>query len=140
MNIGRKEVMDKFLELWGEVRNQKYEVHRGAVNWPNYDFDKHPLAVAVMMDECSFLGQINEGIVSFEIFAKITDDKKLNDVELETQLNNVMNVIHLFNKSISSIDPRRSIGAVLPKSEKCIEHYDISLNVQGLVILFSVKF
>jgi len=136
--IGKKEVMQKFIDLWRGVRNQKYSVFRGAVNWPNHDFNKQPYCVAVMMDECSFLGEINDGVVSFEIFAPIVKERKINDAELEVQLLNVLEVLYEFGKSKNK--DGRSVGTILPNSERCIEHYDSSLNVQGLVILFSIKF
>lgn len=136
--IGKKEVMRKLVDLWKEVRNQKYTVYRGAVNWPNHDFEKFPYSVTVMMDECSFLGEINEGIVSFEIFAPIVEDKNINDEELDTQLLNVMQIFQELGNSKNR--DGRFIASILPTSEKCIEHYDSALNVQGLIILFSIKF
>ena len=136
--IGRKEVLSRFIKLWETVRNQKYTVFRGAVNWPNHDFQKTPYVVSVGMDECTFLREINEGVMSFEIFAPIVKEKKINDVELDIQLMNVMEIMFEFGKS-KNLDGR-SIGIVLPKSETCIEYYDSSLNVQGLIILFSIKF
>ena len=136
--IGKQELLKKLVELWGNVRNQKYTVYRGAINWPNHDFTNIPYAVSVMMDECSFLKEINEGILSFEIFAPIVEEKQINDEELDIQLSNVMEVFYELGKTKNS--KGNSYGAILPGTERCIEHYDSSYNVQGLIILVSVKF
>jgi len=136
--IGKKELLKKFKTLWEEVRNQKYAVYRGAVNWPNHNFEAEPYVVSVMMDECTFMKEINEGILSFEIFSRMTGVKNIDDEELDVQLENAMEVLYkMMGEKDSSA---RHICSITVGSENCVEHFDSSLNVQGLVIFVNIKF
>jgi hypothetical protein len=136
--IGQKELMQKLVSLWGEVRNQKYKVYRSGVNWPNHDFTKFPYAVAVGMDEYSFLSQINEGILSFEIFAKITNNEEIDDAEFDVQSDNVLQVLSSLEKSTN--EDGDFIASVLPNTGRIVEHYDSAMQVQGLIVMVTVKF
>lgn len=136
---GRSAMAQRMLDAWRQVRNGRYWVRRGAVNWAAFDFSKNPFAVAVMIDEATFMRPINDATVTFEVFTRIPEqggDPLLDDEEIEKLVDDAVEVILLgsaFDQGPFRYEP-------LENSARVVECSDSSLGVQGVVISFDVKF
>ena len=136
---GRSNVGNFLKTKLSEVRNSAYFVRRGPIDWNAHDWKAKPRAVAVIIDDCTFLRQINEASVSFEVFAAIPKDGDNIDDTLTDELFNDAALV--LNSLVTEKDSNGdSIATLLPKSELAIECYDMDLKIQGLIITFTIKY
>lgn len=79
-------LQETVLKLWREVRQGRYHVVHGYVNWGTFDFDSHPLAVTIMTADETLLGPpeqlgTNYLTLSVETMCRIPQRKRKDGVE-----------------------------------------------------------
>lgn len=136
---GRYNIGKTLKAKYEEIKNKAYFVRRGPIDWTSHDWETRPRAVAIIIDDCTFLQQVNSATVSFEVFSKIpkdTDD--ISDTLTDELFSDAAEVL---NYLITTKDDNNdNVATLMPKSELAIECYDMDLKIQGLIITFTLKY
>jgi hypothetical protein len=133
---GRSNVGKKLKESWSKIANGMYYVRRGAINWLTHEFNEHKRAVAIIFDDSTFLKDINDATISFEIAAKI--DGELNDDLVDELSSHAAEVLNdLMTQTDSNGD---NIATCVPNSGLMIEWHDLDLNLQGIIVHVNIKY
>lgn len=64
-------VVNTLVEMASRVRGSRYRVMEGPVNWAEWNFESHPFAMAVMVDDCTIAKATNqEANLAIEVLAR----------------------------------------------------------------------
>lgn len=129
-----------------KVRNGRYFVKRGAINWTAFDFDKHRFAISIQMDDFGFIrvNGIKEATISMEVFARMREQKEVEIPEIDDAITDEMveDVERIIAELRQAADPQGDAVALRidANSANIIEAHDVALRVQGVVTTFTVNF
>jgi len=139
MASDRQLVVDRLRSFWSKLRNGRYYVRRGAINWAAFDFGKHRFAVAILVDDCTLFGRpFNTMTLAFEVFTVLpTSPEDMDDKVLDEFFEDVRDAVRDLQIA------KNSQGDALvtkydASAENAIESHDADKGVQGLVA--SVRF
>jgi hypothetical protein len=140
----RRKVIEEFQRRLTDLRGGAYHVSRQPINWSEFPFDQHPKAVAIIVDESTFLRRDNSATISLEFMEKMPDEyRAVDDASMDLMYEDAVQVF----ESVADCDNRDPDDSGLPlvykldrQSESAIEVSDTSLKVQGLVATASVQF
>ena len=138
------------METWKEsalaVRNGRYFVKRGAINWTTHDYETHPHNIALMMDDFPLYAQkpigAQPGNASMEFCGRFEDENEFKEIEealLDEYVEDAEKIIDaLLNAQYASGDP--VVFRVNRETARVVEFHDMSIRVQGIVVNFTVHF
>lgn len=116
-------------------------VHRGAVNWMEFDWQKYPLAASIFVDE-SALWRVGIGLpltISLEVGAYLPDNQEELDASMADTL--YRDARGVFEELLSASDP--SGNSYVLKADRRVasaqEWMDATRNVQGIVVTVPVE-
>lgn len=136
------EIMRTVLQLWREERNSRYFVHRGAINWAGFPFEKHLFAVAVLLDESPLLRDSGDMRVSFEIFTRIKPDPTkpgIDDLTLDDLREDCQNVLASLRATKRQGEDEKLILGIFP--QPAIEAHDVdNMGVEGIIARIRFSF
>jgi len=140
---GRRRIAQASMNAFSRLRDGRYSVHRGGVNWAEYPFGERPYAVAVTVDNASLLRDRGPGLrmtLGFEIFASLPDSPDdLDDSLLDDLYDDVLAVLSFLQQAKD--DRGNSIVTRLDRSVgEAAEAMDADRGVQGLVVTIPVEY
>lgn len=140
----RRAVMAQLVQSWARVRGGAYDSHRGVVNFTTYEWGERDRAVSVFMDDETFGRVQNEGTVAFHVFARLRDRTpgdggNIDDSVIDEIKDDAVTVIQ------ELIDARDTKGdsliyLFLENTATMQEAYDLKAGVEGVLILFDIRF
>lgn len=142
VDSSRKVMMDTFRKLCEEVRGGIHFIKRGPIDWSSFNFDENQRAIAILVDDTSFLKDINDASLSFEIAGRMIqpeDRPNLDDGLLDEMIDDAEWIIR------SLIDSKDKQGdSVIMKAgfndARIVEFHDVQLRVQGIIAFIEVSF
>lgn len=140
----RNLVLTWIVERLRTLRKKKYFVKRGAISWPTFDFDSHPYAAAVMVDDSTLfaVNGMNTANFSIEFATRMEapgEEPSIDDDTLDLLFEDVEGVLGEIegakdsNGDVLLLEFRRTTVQV-------VEFHDASLRVQGVVVTFTVGY
>lgn len=139
----RYQFMTRLKELASRIRNARYWVRRGAVDWASFDFSARKHAIALTVDEGPVLPDV-EGRQTFkigmELFGAMPGDstESIDDLLMDELWEDAG---QLLEQLIQESDERGDSLALklVASSTKGIETHDAGLQVEGLIVTFTVS-
>ena len=140
-------MMDSMKAKARTVRNGRYFVKRGAIDWTSHDFASKPFALSLQIDDGSLLRTasvrgMKSARISMEMFAplpKAQDVPEIDDGLLDELIDDAEAIVlDLVMARDSSDDP--IVFRVDETGARFVEAHDISLLVQGIVVTFNVQY
>lgn len=123
------------------MRSRRYFVRRGAIDWGAWDFDAHPHAVALMMDDTTFMGDFKVGTVSLEMFVRMqsSDEPTIDDSVMDELIHDAATA---FEKLAVAKVPGTmdNICTLVKDSDVIIESSDAAKKVHGIIATIKVKY
>lgn len=140
----RKKFVDSVKSAALAVRNNRYFVKRGVINWATFDFDKHTFAMSLLCDDMTFMKQsgIQEMNFSIEAATSIPDSTKqpeIDDGVLDSMIEDIETIL---NQTRASVDTNHDNISLMVDTEsaRIVEFHDSALRVQGIVATIVVKY
>lgn len=128
---------------WGEVRGGSYFVKRGPIHWASFDFEELPKAVAILVDDLSFMKNdgINDANISFEVAARMATGKEseVDDGLLDEIIDDAIWVIRSLKQAKNS-QGDNVIMRLSERTARITEWHDPDVRVQGVVASFQVEY
>lgn len=134
--------MDRLRELCVEVRGGVHFVKRGPIDWAVFNFDAHDRAIAVLLDDHSFLGDINDASISFEIAGRMIQPEKSPDLD-DGLLDEMIDDAEWIIRSLIDSDDSKGDPVILKANlldARIVEFHDVQLRVQGIIAFIEVSF
>ncbi len=139
--------LDRASSLARQVRNGRYHVRRGAVNWAAWPFERYRSAWSILCDSTTLLGDSDEAgfnvaAISFEIFAKGDTDK--DDFGIDDNLMGEFRadarlvLRHLLEQTLPNGDP--VVTKLERNSASATEALDSERGLQGLIVSFVIGY
>lgn len=130
-----------------EVRNRRYYVKRGVIDWSAFPFSSQEYAISVQMDDSTLLRTDgNTGILSLE-FATTIKELKIEPIQIEDRVidefdEDAEEIMRLASKELQTFG--RVTASVLlaidVKEARSQEFHDVTYKVQGTVVSVPLKF
>lgn len=139
-------VMKELMKLCKEVHNGRYKVHRGAVNWAEFNFDKTPYPLAIVVDDRSFLRQFNAATITLEMmmpFKGNVGDEPFGAVQDEAIEELSQDAELIFVKLLNVRHPatRDSLISKVDQTSDSIQEFsDSNRGIQGIVASVSIEY
>lgn len=124
-------------EQWRAVRGGTYFVKRGPILWADFDFEAQPRAVAILIDDHTFLRDINDANVAFELGARMPSGREpeVDDGLLEELTDDAKWVIRQLVKGTDSVGDA-VVLRLEHQSARIREWHDPDMKVQGVICTF----
>lgn len=138
----RKNVLDTIRAAAEQVGNQRYFVKRGAINWPDFNFEEHGSAIAIIVEDETIYGQMRSMKISLEVatrMARSDQEPSIDDGEID---NLHSDIVHIINELIRAKDKKQDSVAtgVNQKNIRAVEFHDPGMLVQGVMVSMEVKY
>ena len=140
----RKVFFDKVKTHAKEVRNGRYFVKRGVINWATFPFTNHAFAMSLLCDDTSFMKVNGVQDMSFSIEAATsipdsTAQPEIDDGVMDSMIEDVETIL---NQVRADLDSHSNSIALMVDTEsaRIVEFHDSALRVQGIVATLIVKF
>lgn len=143
----RTRVLAKIIDLCKEAGGGRYFVRRGAVNWAEFDFNRHPAGISILTPEFTLLGaQVNSITVTLEIVQQIPDGERLyretdglNDEEIEGLVEDAR-IIVLGLKSAKDESGDATVLRIVDNRIEGQEMSNLDFSIQGVMVTFTVEY
>jgi len=137
-------LMQTLKKLLKDVRNQRYFVKRGCINWTAFPFTRHPFAVSLQMDETSFMKPqtgADRAKITFEMFT-LMQEPRPEEPDIEDEV--IDEIIADAEEVLFKIQSMRNsqgdpiIFAIDKDTSRIVEAHDTDKKVQGVVVMMEV--
>lgn len=138
----RKVTMDRLRALCEEVRGGVYFVKRGPIDWSSHNYDENQRAISILLDDHSFLKDINDASISLEFGGQMLRPDERPDMDdglLDEMIDDAEWIIRSLIGSTNSQGDNIILQAKI-KDARIVEFHDAQLRVQGIVAFFEVNF
>lgn len=124
-----------------KIRSGGYVVRRGVIQWLSFDFRKHPLALAIVLDTGTIGRQdLQSGALALEFGGSMKmdeDSASLDDAILDDMYEDAE---FLVRKLAEAKDERGNDVAIVRLPAEVVEWSDIRKRVGGIVVTFDVRY
>jgi len=144
----RQAVLSTLINFVRSIDNGKYFAKRGAVNWAEFDFDRHPYACTVVVTRSGLGRCVGESdgltpmLIDMDFTMKIPDQNaeiaEINDEALERLYADAEAALNHLQRSI--VEGFSDVFRLNRQTAEAIEFHDPQVLVQGIVVSFSVTF
>lgn len=120
-------------------------VKRGGINWLTLDWDKHPRALAIMIDDSSLWPGVQgfrDGNLSFEYFARMPSQEGNPEIDDDLQDELVEDVLWIASQILRETNRNGQplVTRVSRDAARIIEAHDVDLKVQGVIVTLNINF
>lgn len=144
----RRQVLAALRYAWTQVGGARYEVKRGPVDWPNWNFDAFPYGVSLVVPEgpldlpAQFFGQRDskrELTVAMTAFWRVPGNPQEVDDAIPEEIGT--HVAHAIALVFESRDPQGQplIHSISPDTSN-VDAFDAQLKVQGIVAVITFNY
>jgi hypothetical protein len=126
------------------ARGGAYHVHRGPVDWSTFSFSEHPSAIAVVIDESTFLQQAMydnpvSARVTIDALVPLRGDHGMDDDAIDVVIDDVTRaVLGLFDEKYQPTEDL--VFKIDGRQSRLKEVVDTGLGVQGVIATLHVEF
>ena len=141
--LGRTIFMTRLKEVALRVAGGKYFVKRGYINWATWNFDAHPQAMSLMLDEHQFMASQADAVISIECFTRIKsgDAPEIDDVVLDGIVQDLAAILDQMEEERDRQDPAYPVAFAIKRgSAKAVEAHDAEMRIQGVTATFEASF
>lgn len=141
--MSRVDVVKAFVKYASEVSRGEYFVKRGAVNWATFPFDEKGKAIAVMIDDTTFMAP-NKGFdfmnLSLEVADRMPDGTQpAIDDNLYEQMR--VDIEWILARVIQETNSKGdNVIMRVDRNARLIEFHDVDRRVQGVVVTLNLTF
>lgn len=143
----RTVVLNTLLDLCAAVGGGRYFVHRGAVNWGEFDFSRYSAGIAVLTPQFTLLGiSFNTMTITLEFVQRLPSGERvydtvkgLNDEEIEGLVEDSRIILLDLQKS-KGTDGSSTILRIVSNRIEGQEMANLDFSIQGVQITFSIEY
>jgi hypothetical protein len=118
-------------------------VKRGPIHWATFDFSAMPKAVAILVDDQSFIKEdgVNDANISFEVAARMATGQQpeVDDGLLDELIDDAIWVIRSLRQAKNG-QGDNVILRLASSAARITEWHDPDVRVQGIVCPFQVEY
>ena len=138
----RKVMMDTFRQLCRDVRGGVYFTKRGPIDWSSFNCGEQERAIAILIDDHSFMKDINDASITFEIAGRMIQPEQRPDLDDGLLDEFIDDAEWIIRSLIDSVDTQGD-PVVLKAGfadARIVEFHDVQLRVQGIIAFIEVSF
>lgn len=137
-------MLDTLKELCKKLRGGSYFVKRGPINWAEFPFEKYPRAIAILVDDQTFISStgIQKASMSIEVAGSMPSPKDNPEVD-DGLLDEFFEDVSLVLLSLREAKQGRGEDPVVfdvTADATATEFHDSTLKVQGIMVFFRVQY
>lgn len=144
-DVRRQEVITRLMSLARAARDGKYDVHRGQIDWPTYDWPKsHALSIRASenrpWDEATG-GRVSavQITVATQVPESPDQRQRFSDTELDDMEDDVLVVMEALDRAKRESRANDSLVSSI-EYDGSFEFSDARYRVQGYTVVFTVTF
>lgn len=129
--------MESLIGISRKARNGAYFVKRGAIVWEEFQFDRHPRAISIQVDERDFLRQTCRADCAIEFAAAIPGTAEIPEIDdglMDEFTEDVEAIVRAWRAAADSVGS--FVIGFTPG--KITEFHDVDYRVQGVTAKFSI--